>query len=59
MAGVVLPGRLTLEDSLPVGVVLASIGAVVYFTTLLSISQKFRKTVDENLPFGLPLFPVE
>jgi O-antigen/teichoic acid export membrane protein len=59
MSGVVLPGRLTLEDSLPVGVVLASIGAVVYFTTLLSISQKFRKTVDENLPFGLPLFPVE
>jgi O-antigen/teichoic acid export membrane protein len=59
MAGVVLPGRLTLEDSLPIGVALAGVGAAVYFTTLLAISQKFRKTVDDNLPFQLPLFTVD
>jgi O-antigen/teichoic acid export membrane protein len=59
MAALVLPGRLVLKDSLPVGVILAGFGAVVYFTTLLAISQKFRKTVDHNLPFRLPLFSVE
>lgn len=59
MAVLVLPGRVVLEDSIPVSVVLAGFGAVVYFTTLLAISQKFRKTVDDNLPVRLPLFPVD
>lgn len=59
MAALVLPGRLLLTDSLPVSVILAGFGALVYVTTLLAISRKFRKTVDDNLPFALPLFPVD
>jgi len=59
MAAVVLPGRIQLPDTLPVGALLASVGAFVYFMTLLAISEKFRRTVDDNIPFRLPVFTVE
>jgi len=59
MALVVLPGRIELPDTLPVAVTLAAVGATVYFVMLLKVSPKFRKTVDDNLPFELPVFSVE
>jgi len=59
MALIVLPGRIILEDSLLIGIFLAGVGATVYFVTLLTVSQKFRRTVDDNLPFNLPVFSVK
>jgi len=59
MALVVLPGRVEFSDTLPIAVALATVGAAVYFVTLLGISPKFRKTVDDNLPFALPLIAVD
>ncbi|AUX10532.1 polysaccharide biosynthesis protein [Halalkaliarchaeum desulfuricum] len=35
-------------------VVLVGIGAAVYFLLLLAISGQFRRTVDDNLPIGVP-----
>ena len=59
MAVVVLPIRLQLPDTLPVAVSLAGLGAAVYFLSLLAVSRKFRKTVNDNLPLELPVFTVE
>jgi len=36
-------------------VVLVSLGAAIYFLSLLAISAQFRKTVDRNLPINIPL----
>lgn len=47
--------RLLFGDSLPFVLVLVVVGASVYFITLLAVSREFRSTVDENLPFGVPL----
>lgn len=55
MALVVYASRLLFGDSLPVMFVLVAVGASVYFAVLLAISQEFRTTVEENLPFGVPL----
>jgi len=55
MALVVYASRLLIGDSLPVVVVLVAVGAGVYFSVLLAISREFRTTVEENLPFGIPL----
>ena len=55
MALVVYVSRLLLGDSLPVVFVLVAVGASVYFGVLLVISQEFRTTVGENLPFDVPL----
>lgn len=37
-------------------VVLVGLGASVYFLTLLGLSQKFRETVNRNIPIDLSLF---
>jgi O-antigen/teichoic acid export membrane protein len=55
MALVVYVSRLLLGDSLPVVFVLVTVGASVYFSVLLAISQELRTTVRENLPFDVPL----
>lgn len=55
MALVVYASRLLFGDSLLIVVVLVVVGASVYFTVLLAISQEFRKTVEDNLPSGIPL----
>jgi O-antigen/teichoic acid export membrane protein len=34
---------------------LVGIGAAVYFVVLLGLSPRFRKTVDRNIPFTIPL----
>jgi O-antigen/teichoic acid export membrane protein len=52
MAGVVFLGRAVIGGSLPIVVVLVGVGAGVYFVTLFGLSQEFRTTVRENLPFG-------
>ena len=36
-------------------IILVTVGACVYFTTLLGLSQEFRDTVDRNTPVDLPL----
>jgi len=59
MALVVLPSRIELPDTLPIATLLAAVGAAIYFVTLLGISVKFRTTVNDNLPFDLPIFSVE
>lgn len=59
MALVVSTSRLLFGDSLAVVVVLVCLGASVYFIVLLSISSEFRKTVQQNLPFDLPLLPAK
>lgn len=59
MAVVVLGGRTLVGDSLPIAVALAAIGAAVYFSALLVLSPKFRTTVEDNLPFQLPVFASE
>ena len=53
MALVVYVSRLLLGDSLPIVFLLVVAGASVYFGVLLAISQDFRTTVEENLPFAL------
>jgi hypothetical protein len=59
MALVVYASRLLLDDSLPVVFVLVTVGATVYFGVLLAISQEFRTTVGENLPFDVPLLAAQ
>ncbi len=59
MAVTVFTARYVVGDSLPVVVMLVGIGAGIYFATLLALSREFRLTVEENLPFRLPLFPSE
>lgn len=54
MAVFVLMGRVFVDDSLPVVIVLVGLGAVVYLSALLVISREFRSTVQENLPFRTP-----
>jgi len=36
-------------------VILVSLGAGVYFSVLLAISRRFRRTVRDNLPIRIPL----
>jgi len=55
MALVVYTSRLLFGDSLPVVIILVASGASVYFMMFLAISQEFRTTVEENLPFSVPL----
>ncbi|MDL0134389.1 oligosaccharide flippase family protein [Halobacterium salinarum] len=54
MAAVVLLGRANTGDSLPVVILLVGVGASVYFTSLLALSQEFRTTVEDNLPIQFP-----
>ncbi|WP_138007367.1 oligosaccharide flippase family protein [Halalkalirubrum salinum] len=56
MAGIVLSGRILLGDSLLRVIGLVCLGAIVYFITLLILSREFRTTVQENLPFRVPVF---
>jgi O-antigen/teichoic acid export membrane protein len=44
--------RLLFGDSLPLAIILAGVGAGIYFLTLITISQEFRTTVMENLPLN-------
>lgn len=53
MAIAVVAGRFVLPDSIPVAVLLAGVGAVVYFTVLLWLSKEFRTTVEDNLGFSI------
>lgn len=55
MVVVVYPLRTVVGESLPVVTVLIGIGASVYFFTLFVLSEEFRTTVQNNLPFNLPL----
>jgi O-antigen/teichoic acid export membrane protein len=55
MAGVVYFLMLFSGDSMPAVALLAFIGATTYIVALLIISEKFRKTVDDNLPYSLPV----
>jgi len=55
MAGVVYSLRTIVGESLPVVIVFVGIGAGVYFVVLLALSDEFRTTVQDNLPFALPL----
>lgn len=59
MAVIVLISRFALGDSLPLVVVLVGIGVSVYFSVLLTLSEEFRTTVEDNLPFGIPLMRSE
>lgn len=59
MASFVLGARKLVGDSLPVVVVLVGSGAGIYFTTLLFLSHEFRTTVEDNLPFAVPVFSSE
>ncbi len=36
-------------------VLLVGLGAIVYFVVLLTISRRFQKTVERNLPFNIPI----
>ncbi|HKL30164.1 MAG TPA: polysaccharide biosynthesis C-terminal domain-containing protein, partial [Natrialbaceae archaeon] len=61
MAGVVY-GGLTIENTyrllrhnVATVLLFAGVGAAVYFLTLFGISEQFRRTVNRNLPFELPL----
>lgn len=55
MATVVIGGRVLLGSSLPVIVALVFVGAGVYFVVLTLLSEEFRTTVEDNLPFNFPL----
>lgn len=63
MAGVVYSGLRAEETYRLVGhnfsivVILVIVGAGVYFTLLLGLSQNFRETVNRNLPINLPFIP--
>lgn len=57
MTLIVYGSRLLFGDSLPVVIVLVTVGASVYFIMLLAVSQEFRTTVEDNLPFSLPALP--
>lgn len=56
MAVVVFSGRELVGEELPVIIVLIAAGAFVYFAALLFLSQEFRTTVEDNLPFDLPIY---
>ncbi|WP_082222434.1 oligosaccharide flippase family protein [Halorubrum halophilum] len=51
MAVVVLIGRSLLGESLSVIILLIGLGASVYFSVLLYMSEEFRSTVSDNIPF--------
>jgi O-antigen/teichoic acid export membrane protein len=53
MASVVLLGRLVFGSSLPLVIALVGMGAVVYFLSMLTISQEFRVIVIENTPLDI------
>jgi len=61
MAGVVYGGLRVEETYRFVGhnfaivIILAIVGAGVYFTILLGLSREFRETVDRNFPINLPI----
>lgn len=55
MAAIVLAGRTFIGSSLSVVMLLVGVGASVYFGTLLVISQELRTTVNDNLPFSVPV----
>lgn len=59
MAIAVLPGRVLLGDTIPVVVFLVGSGAAIYFAVLAVLSEEFRETVEDNLPFRLPMFSTE
>lgn len=54
MAALVLVGRSLVGASLPIVVILVGVGAAVYFASLVTVSQEFRTTVDDNLPWEIP-----
>jgi O-antigen/teichoic acid export membrane protein len=54
MAAAVLVGRELIGDSLPIVVGLVGIGSAIYFGTLLTISDEFRTTVEDNIPWQIP-----
>lgn len=56
MGVVVYISRAMLGDTLPVAVLLAFVGGGVYFLLLIILSREFRTTVEDNLPFELPVF---
>ncbi len=43
-----------LQNNFVIVIGLVSVGGVVYFSVLLSISRDFRKTVERNTPFDIP-----
>lgn len=53
MAGIVVAGRTLVGDSLPAGIVLVAVGGGVYFAALTALSEEFRTTVDDNIPFDI------
>lgn len=55
MVAVVYPLRTVVGESLPVVTVLVGIGAGFYFLVLLVLSREFRTTVEDNLPFAVPV----
>jgi len=55
MAGVVYLFMLFSDDSLPAVALLTLVGATTYVVVLLFISEKFRNTVDDNVPYSLPV----
>lgn len=59
MVIVVYPLRTVVGESLPIVTVLVGIGAGVYFCVLLVLSEEFRGTVGDNLPFDLPVLDAE
>nr|WP_255246101.1 oligosaccharide flippase family protein [Halolamina sp. CBA1230] len=56
MVAVVYPLRTVVGESLPLVTVLVGIGAGFYFLVLLVLSREFRTTVEDNLPFQVPIF---
>ncbi len=62
LMGVVVYGGLWIENTHQIlnhnaitVLLLVGLGAAIYFLTLLSISTRFRQTVDRNLPVDIPL----
>jgi O-antigen/teichoic acid export membrane protein len=51
--------RLIFGDSLPVVLVLAAVGAVIYFLILITIYQEFRTTILENLLISAQSLPFD
>lgn len=44
-----------LEWNIATVIIPVGVGGAIYFAIYLGISRRFRTTVDDNLPFGLPL----
>nr|WP_206539065.1 polysaccharide biosynthesis C-terminal domain-containing protein [Natrinema salifodinae] len=55
MAVVVYVLRIIVDDSLPIVVVIIGVGSGVYFSVLFILSREFRTTVEDNLPFRVPV----